>query len=150
MRPIGIVIWNSTSFHLLTFLLFLSGDLQPNPGPDISGLELCSICSEAVLDDHKTICCNLYDSWVHVSCDPSLSDDLYANMIQEPSTNPWFYTMRSQLAPVTVLNSHCTDQLSCACLNVRVYSLNALISLLLFVLFILIFSLLRRLFRWYY
>ena len=120
MRPMGIVKWNRLSFHLLTFLLFLSGNVQPNPGPDISGLELCSVCSEAVLDDHKAVCCDLCDSWIHVSCDPSLSDDLYANMVQEPSTDPWFCTMCSQFAPVTVSNGHCADhQLSCACLNAR-------------------------------
>ena len=104
----------------MTFLLFLSGDVQLNRGPNISGLELCSVCSEAVLDDHKAVCCDLCDSWVHVSCDPSLSDDLYANMVQEPSTDPWFCTMCFQLAPMTVSNGHCADhQLSCACLNAR-------------------------------
>ena len=56
--------------------------------PDVSNLELCSICSEAVLDDHTAVCCDLCDSWVHVSCDPSSCDDLYANMVQESSTDP--------------------------------------------------------------
>jgi len=115
----GIIKWNHSSFSFLTILLFLSGDIQPNPGPDTSGLELCSICNEAVLDDHKAVCCDLCDSWVHVSCDPSLSDDLYANMVQEPSTDPWFCTICSKLAPVTVTDNHHAAQLSCACLNAR-------------------------------
>ena len=106
-------------FILLTFLLFLSGDIQPNPGPDTSGLELCSICSEAVLDDHKAVCCDLCESWVHVSCDPSLFDDLYADMVREPSTDPWFCTICLKLAPVTISDSHHAAQLSCACLNAR-------------------------------
>ena len=117
VRPMGIIKWNRSSF--LTFLLFLSGDIQPNPGPDTSGLELCSICSEAVLDDHKAVCCDLCESWVHVSCDPSLSGDLYADMVREPSTDPWFCTICLKLAPVTVTDSHHAAQLSCACLNAR-------------------------------
>ena len=63
---------------LLDVSVVLCGDVQPNPGPDTSGLELCSVCSEAVLDDHKAVCCDLCDSWVHVTCDPSLSDNLYS------------------------------------------------------------------------
>ena len=84
------------------FLLFLSGDVQLNPGPDTSDLELCSVCGETVLDDHKAVYCNFYDSWVHVTCDPSLSDNLYSRMIQEPSNEPRFCTMCYSLAPVSV------------------------------------------------
>ena len=76
--------------------------MQPNPGPDTSGLEHCSVCSEAVLNNHKAVCCDLCDTWVHVTCDPSLSDDLYSRLIQEPSNEPWFCTMCHSLAPVSV------------------------------------------------
>ena len=102
VRPMGIIKWGHSPLCYLMFLLFLSGDVQPNPGPDTPGLELCSVCSEAVLDDHKAVCCDLGDSWVYVTCDPSLSDDLYCRMIQEPSNEPWFCTMCYSLAPVSV------------------------------------------------
>ena len=54
-----------------------------------------------------------------MSCDPSLSDDLYADIVREPSTDPWFWTICLKLAPVTVSNSHHAAQLSSACLNAR-------------------------------
>lgn len=120
VRPVGIIKWGHSSICYLMFLLFLSGDVQPNPGPNTSGLELCSVCSEAVLDDHKAVCCDLCDSWVHVTCDPSLSDNLYSRMIQEASNEPWFCTMCYSLAPVSVSNDqHHSNQLCCVCLNAR-------------------------------
>ena len=63
--PLGLLqqpLWNHSPFCLLTFLLLLSGDVQPNPGLDTSGLEFCSVCKDAVLDDHKAVCCDLCDS----------------------------------------------------------------------------------------
>ena len=120
VRPVGIIKWDHSSICYLMVLLFLSGDVQPNPSPDTSGLELCSVCSEAVLYGHKAVCCDLCDSWVHVTCDPSLSDNLYSRMIQEPSNNPWFCTMCYSLAPVSVSdNQHHSNQLCCVCLNAR-------------------------------
>lgn len=71
------------------------------------------------MDDHKAVCCDLCESWVHVSCDPSLFDDLYANVVQEPSTDTWRCTVCFKLAPVTVSDNYCAAQSSCACLNTR-------------------------------
>ena len=117
----GIVKWNCSSFRFFTFLLFLSGDIQPNPGPDRPDYALCSICGDTVLDDHKAVCCDLCESWVHVSCDSSLSDEIYDDMIKEPSTDPWFCDVCFKLTPINTSNAidlH-PGQLSCACLNAR-------------------------------
>ena len=57
--------------------------------------------------DHKAVCCDLCESWVHVSCDPSLFDDLYANVVQEPSTDTWCCTVCFKLATVPVSDNYC-------------------------------------------
>ena len=56
-----------------------------------------------------------------MSCDPSLSDEIYDDMIKEPSTDPWFCDMCFKLTPINASNTidpH-PGQLSCACLNAR-------------------------------
>ena len=75
---------------------------------------------QAVLNDHKVVCCDLCESWVHVSCDQLLSDDLYEAMVQEDSNEPWICAVCSNFVPAVVSVDHPKlNQLSCVCLNAR-------------------------------
>jgi len=58
-----------------------------NPGPDVY---LCGFCEMFVGDEDKAVCCDSCDKWVHISCDPALSDSLYNYMVQNPSDEPWY------------------------------------------------------------
>ena len=105
---------NHKSFHL--YLLLLCGDVQLNPGPTIDFP--CSVCGINVLDNDKAVCCDSCDKWVHVSCDPSLSNSLYDEMIQMSLKNAWFCTACMN----NVYSSECSTKhhgLSCLCLNAR-------------------------------
>ena len=111
-----IIKWSYSPFCVL---LLLSGDIQSNPGPELA-LELCSVCKKVVLDDHKAVCCDLCESWVHVSCDRSLTDDLHEGMVREDSNEPWICAVCSVFTPAVVtVGQSKPNQLSCACLNAR-------------------------------
>ena len=49
---------------LCRFLLLLSGDIEPNPGPGDS----CSMCDKKMAVRHNVLCCWQCESWVHKKC----------------------------------------------------------------------------------
>ena len=112
-----IVKWNRNSTSLC--LLLLCGDVHSNPGPTI--VYPCSVCEVDVLDDNKAVCCDSCDQWVHVSCDPSLSDLLYDKMVQNSMEDPWFCSECMNDDSFSSENSteRKGNQLSCICLNAR-------------------------------
>lgn len=100
----------------MSCFLLLCGDAEPNLGPNA-----CSICGATVSDDDKSVCCELCDICVHMSCDPPLSDLLYEDMVQQPSEDKWY---------CSVCVSNCSNSsecfteeggscLSCICLNAQ-------------------------------
>ena len=93
-----IVKWNRRSIYLC--FLLLCGDVEPNLGPNA-----CSICGVNVFDDGRAVCCDLCDMWVHVSCDPSLSDSLCDDMVQQPSEDHWY---------CSVCMSNCSHSSECS------------------------------------
>ena len=114
-----IVNWNRRSVCLC--LLLLCGDVNPNPGPTDYP---CSVCGLNVLDDVKAVCCDSCDQWVHVSCDPSLSDSLYDEMVQQSSEDVWYCSVcvnnDSQLSNCSTTDCSTKQKgrcLSCICLN---------------------------------
>lgn len=46
------------------YLLLLSGDVEPNPGPENS----CTVCEKKMALRHRVLCCKQCDSWVHKKC----------------------------------------------------------------------------------
>ena len=108
-------VWEKTSFAVL---IKLCGDVQPNPGP--ADVYPCSVCGEPVLDNDKAVFCDSCNLWTHVACDPSLSDELYDCMVQNPSSDLWYCSVCSPEC------QHCdppttggTKYFSCVCLNAR-------------------------------
>ena len=49
---------------LISMLLLISGDIQPNPGP----IDPCSVCSRRVTWGNRSIQCTGCSLWVHLSC----------------------------------------------------------------------------------
>lgn len=110
-----IVNWNTNSFRLC---FLMCGDVQPNPRP--ADAYPCSVCGEPVLDNDKAVFCDSSNLWAHVACDPSLSDELYDYMVQNPSSDPWYCSVCSSECqhcdPPTRGGNKC---FSCVCLNAR-------------------------------
>ena len=106
-----IVKWNRHSIYFC-FLLFC-GDVEPNFIPDA-----CSVCGVNVSDDDRAVCCDLCDTWVHVSCDPSLSDSLYDDMVQHPSEDKWYCSVcMSNCSHSSECFTKENGNSSCICLN---------------------------------
>ena len=63
---------------------------------DISSVQdyLCRSCSSAVTDSDKAILCDLCQTWVHVSCDPSISE---AELVKFNSDEPYVPCVRARL-----------------------------------------------------
>ena len=47
----------------------------------------CYICEKTVADDHNTICCDIYNKWVHVSCN---NISRYCFRKFQKSSTPWY------------------------------------------------------------
>ena len=111
-----IVKWNHHSIYLC--FLLLCGDIEPNPGPAVH--YPCSACGLGVADDDRAVFCDSCNAWVHVSCDPSLSDSLYDFMVQQPSEDLWYCsTCMNEGSCSRECSEHSENCLSCVCLNAR-------------------------------
>ena len=53
---------NADSTFQLTNLT-VSGDINPNPGP-----EKCSVCCKTIASNHRALCCDHCDKWCHMKC----------------------------------------------------------------------------------
>lgn len=60
---------NSSPKHLILLVLFMSGQVELNPGPtDIKSSFPCGICDSEVKDEDKGICCDNCSKWYHIDC----------------------------------------------------------------------------------
>ena len=70
------------------------------------------------MDSDRAVRCNMCDLWVHVICDPLLSDSLYDDMTQHSTDDQWYC---SQHCMVCSGNFNRSPQLSpiifCAVIN---------------------------------
>ena len=95
---------------------------QLNPGPEVYP---CTICGVNVLEDDKAICCDSCNCWVHVSCDPNVSDADYDKMLESPSDQQWFCYMCLTAGSDNYVCDAQLDHLQskmaihCVCLNSR-------------------------------
>ena len=46
----------------------ISGDIHPNPGPNIPNRHICSLCNACVRVNERVICCDVCDAWFHINC----------------------------------------------------------------------------------
>ena len=53
------------SSTLCILMLLISGDIEPNPGPI---RHPCGICECPVAANHRAICCDSCDTWIHIKC----------------------------------------------------------------------------------
>ncbi len=66
----------SSSRHPLFLILMLAGDVESNPGPRVPKYP-CGMCSKAVKQSDKAVCCDICDQWLHNKCS-GVSEHMYA------------------------------------------------------------------------
>lgn len=78
--PVGLLHGRKMSpKHLVMLVLFMSGQVELNPGPRRSRRAVkypCGICSNEVRDADKGICCDECSAWYHTEC-TGMSDLMY-------------------------------------------------------------------------
>ena len=57
-----------THKQIILLLLLISGDIHPNPGPNLSYRHTCRLCNACVRVNERVICCDVCDAWFHISC----------------------------------------------------------------------------------
>ena len=57
-----------THKQIIMLLLLISGDIHPNPGPNMSHRHTCRLCTACVRVNERVICCDVCDAWFHVNC----------------------------------------------------------------------------------
>ena len=68
------VLYANHSGIYLYFVILLCGDIHQNPGPAVFN---CGVCGLNVSNADKAICCDMCEKWVHVTCDPYISESEY-------------------------------------------------------------------------
>lgn len=53
--------------YIITVLLLISGDINPNPGPRTPQFP-CGVCTKAVKDNQAALCCDGCNVWSHRKC----------------------------------------------------------------------------------
>ena len=105
-------------FRLFHRFILLCGDVAQNPGPN-SG-ELCGFCKAAVIDTDPAVCCDMCDTWVHVSCDPKILLSDYQILVTDFSDDLWVCTLCDTAADWFVTPRVSSEpSLSCICFKVR-------------------------------
>ena len=67
-------------FFLSCLLLTLSGDVHFNPGPSTPRWKFpCCFCAKPVKRNHKGLCCDFCNCWLHTSC-CAVDDHNYDNL----------------------------------------------------------------------
>ena len=102
--------WRNARF-CLQLMILLCGDVHLNPGPEYP----CSKCDLNVENDDKALCCDGCNQWIHVSCDQYISESIYDEMVNNPSSDQWFCA----LCVSSSIESNCINHLWCICLNAR-------------------------------
>ena len=64
------------TLHLLILTLLISGDIETNPGPVRCP---CGICNRAVASNHRAVCCDDCNSWIHIKC-ANISPEHYEHL----------------------------------------------------------------------
>jgi len=81
----------------LRLFLLLSGNIELYPG--LSILHPCSVCTLKVADNHKALCCDMCDQWVHVACDPGTDESTYDDMVAHLTSAMWYCFCCSHFKP---------------------------------------------------
>lgn len=81
------VLYANRSGIYLYFVILLCGDIHQNPGPAVFN---CGVCGLNVSNADKAICCDMCEKWVHVTCDPYISESEYDRLVQNPTADPWY------------------------------------------------------------
>lgn len=81
------VLYANRSGIYLYFIILLCGDIHQNPGPAVFN---CGVCGLNVSNADKAICCDMCEKWVHVTCDPYISESEYDRLVQNPTADPWY------------------------------------------------------------
>ena len=81
-------------------------------------------CAIAEYDDDKALCCDGYgcngcNKWIYVSCDQYITESIYDELVQQPSSDPWFCNNRIVPSIKTNRIQHHLGYLHCICLNAR-------------------------------
>ena len=73
------------------------------------------------MNDDRAMCCDACDSWVHVTCDPLLSDSLYDDMVQHPTQDQWYCSQCCLVHSEDNNNnlSQLSGAIKCAVINAR-------------------------------
>ena len=53
---------------MIMLLLLISGDIQPNPGPNLSHRHTFRLCKACVRVNERVLYCEACDAWFHISC----------------------------------------------------------------------------------
>ena len=107
--------WRKHPFYL-QLLLSLCGDIHLNPGPAVFP---CGLCSGAVSDQDRAICCDSCGKWIHVSCDQYFTEEEYDNLVQNPSSDSWFCSACIEEPAVDRSGCQHSNNLRCICFNAR-------------------------------
>ena len=111
--------WKCSSLAHFVALLLLNGDVSQNSGPP--EVFSCGVWTLEVSDSNAAVCCDYFDHWIHVLCDPLLSMDNYNNIVSNSSTEPWFcFYCKESLSKHVGESSNAISALSdisCVCLN---------------------------------
>ena len=67
-----------TRTTLLLALLIMSGDIEQNPGPGTK--YPCGMCNRTVARNHRAVCCDECDSWLHIKC-CGIDPKTYTNLV---------------------------------------------------------------------
>ena len=112
----NVVSFNKNLYTFSMFLVLQSGDIALNPGPAV--IYPCSVCREPVNDSNKAMCCDDCDNWVHVRYDGNITEDIYDNLVINPTSNLWYWNLCIQ-SHSFVSCKPSFDHLTCICANVR-------------------------------
>ena len=81
---------------------------------------LCGFYKAAMIDTDPAVCCDMCDTWVHVSCDSKISLAEYQTLVTDPSDDPWICTLcDTTIDQFVTLRVSSQSSLLCICFNAR-------------------------------
>jgi hypothetical protein len=73
----------SLCINLMMFLITISNDINPNPGPENSTVYPCGTCDQPVTWEERGIVCDTCNQWYHATC-----QSMWSTLYQEHVNNP--------------------------------------------------------------
>jgi hypothetical protein len=95
----------SLCINLMMFLITISNDINPNPGPENSTVYPCGTCDQPVTWEERGIVCDTCNQWYHATC-----QSMWSTLYQEHVNNP----------------AIAWDCLACGCPNYSTFCFSAL------------------------